>query len=59
MVSKKFHISFSKSLEAIFFYCFLEPTDPEWQDGNPNDTDRIACINVHYVISRLLELVPM
>ncbi|KAF2881222.1 hypothetical protein ILUMI_24946 [Ignelater luminosus] len=35
------------------------PDDPEWVDGNPSEDDCRKCVNVHFVINTLLDIIPM
>lgn len=38
---------------------FLDPNDQEWPDGVPAEKDCKKCVNVHSVLKRLLNVVPM
>lgn len=35
------------------------PEDLEWPGGQPTDIDRHKCVNIHFLIQSILEIVPM
>ncbi|KAJ8945039.1 hypothetical protein NQ318_019034 [Aromia moschata] len=37
----------------------IGPTDAEWLDGNPSETDYLKCVNIHTLLNMLLAVVPM